>query len=387
MTVSTTARAFRPTDIAAHRAAPPLSPPVLSIIIPTFNERDNVGPLHEALCAVPMGLDFEMVFVDDDSTDGTRERLAEIAQADPRVRVIHRIGRRGLATAVTEGMLSTTTPYLAVIDADMQHDERVLPAMVDELRLGGTDLVVGSRYNEGGSIGEWDSKRARVSAIATRLAGLIAGCGLSDPMSGFFAITRKAFNGAVRDLSGQGYKILLDICASSPAPLRTREVSYRFRTRQAGESKLDALIVWEYLLLLIDKTIGHVVPARFVSYMAIGALGVLVHMTVLTAIMETIRPGFARSQAIAAGVAMVFNFFVNNLLTYRDRRLKGFPALAKGLASFVAVCSLGAIANVGIARFLFTDYRYGWWIAGLAGVLVGAVWNYAATSLVTWRAR
>ncbi|MBA2934670.1 glycosyltransferase family 2 protein [Sphingomonas sp. CGMCC 1.13654] len=364
-----------------------MTTPSLSIIIPTFNERDNVGPLYDALCVVPMGLDFEMVFVDDDSTDGTRDRLAEIARHDMRVRVIHRIGRRGLATAVTEGMLSTTTPYLAVIDADMQHDERVLPAMIAKLRKGGTDLVVGSRYHEGGSIGEWDKQRARVSALATKLAGLITHSDLSDPMSGFFAITREAFDGAVRDLSGQGYKILLDICASSKTPLRTQELPYRFRTRQAGESKLDALIVWEYLLLLIDKTIGHVVPARFVSFMAIGALGVLVHMSVLAMIMETARPSFAWAQAIAAGVAMVFNFFVNNVLTYRDRRLKGAAALAKGLASFVAVCSFGAVANVGIANFLFADYRYGWWLAGFAGVLVGAVWNYAASSLVTWRAR
>ena len=361
--------------------------PSLSIIIPTFNERDNVKPLYEALCAVPMGLHFEMIFVDDDSTDGTRDRLAELARHDSRVRVIHRIGRRGLATAVTEGMLSTTAPYLAVIDADMQHDERVLPAMIAELRKGGTDLVVGSRYAEGGSIGEWDRQRARVSAVATKLAGFITGSDLDDPMSGFFAITREAFDDAVRDLSGQGYKILLDICASARTPLRVQEISYRFRARQAGESKLDALIVWEYLLLLIDKTIGHIVPARFVSFMAIGALGVLVHMTMLAAIMETSHSSFAWAQAIAASVAMVFNFFVNNILTYRDRRLKGFAALARGLASFVAVCSFGTIANVGIANFLFADYRYGWWLAGLAGIMIGAVWNYAATSLVTWRSR
>jgi dolichol-phosphate mannosyltransferase len=301
--------------------------------------------------------------------------------------VIHRIGRRGLSTAVVEGILSTTTPFVAVIDADLQHDERVLTKMLATLQSGSADLVVGSRYIEGGGVGEWGKNRVRVSEIATRLATTIAKTDLSDPMSGFFAITRAGFNSAVRDLSGQGYKVLLDICASANPPLRTAELPYQFRTRQAGESKLDALIVWEYLLLLIDKLVGHVVPARFISFMLIGGLGVFVHMALLATMIEVGRPSFIWAQSIATVMAMVFNFFVNNLLTYRDRRLKGFVAMTRGLVSFVAVCSIGAIANVGIANFLFSGYSYGWLTAGLAGILVGAVWNYAASALVTWRAR
>ncbi|HWK37088.1 glycosyltransferase family 2 protein [Sphingomonas sp.] len=367
--------------------APELSIPELSVIVPTFNERDNVGPLYDALVAALNGIAFEVVFVDDDSSDGTRDAIAAIAARDGRARLIHRIGRRGLATAVTEGLLSASAPYLAVIDADMQHDERVLPEMLAILRGGETDLVVGSRYAAGGSIGGWDARRARVSAVATRLARLISRADISDPMSGFFAITRPAFESAVRGLSGQGYKILLDICASTPRPLRTAEVAYDFRTRVAGESKLDTLIVWEYLLLLADKLFGHVVPARFLSFLFIGGLGVFVHMGALAIMMEAGYPPFVWAQSIAAGLAMIFNFFVNNTLTYRDRRLRGFGPVAKGLLSFIAACSIGAIANVGIANYLFADYRYMWWTAGLAGILVGAVWNYAATSIVTWRAK
>lgn len=359
----------------------------LSIVLPTFNEAENVARMQAALDAALPDTAFEMVFVDDDSTDGTRARLAEIAAVDPRVRVIHRIGRRGLSTAVSEGILSTTAPFIAVIDADLQHDERVLPQMLAILRADEAELVVGSRYTEGGGLGDWDKGRARVSAAATWLAATIARSKLTDPMSGFFMITRTAFDASVRDLSGQGYKILLDICASAPRQLRVREVPYHFRSRQAGESKLDTLIVWEYLLLLADKLVGHVVPARFVSFMAIGALGVIVHMAALTLMVEAGWPPFVWAVAIAAGVAMIFNFFVNNLLTYRDRRLKGFVAVSRGLLSFVAVCSVGAVANVGIANYLFADFRYVWWLAALAGILVGAVWNYAATALVTWRAR
>ncbi|WP_347303970.1 glycosyltransferase family 2 protein [Croceibacterium sp. TMG7-5b_MA50] len=371
---------------------PPTAPPLrqgaaLAVVIPTFNERDNVARMVEVLDAALAGIPFEMVFVDDDSRDGTRDKLAEIAAADPRVRMVHRIGRRGLSTAVVEGILSTTTPYVAVIDADLQHDERVLPQMLEILQAGEADVVVGSRYTAGGSTGDWEQSRVRVSAVATKLARMVARVPLTDPMSGFFALTRAAFDSAVRDLSGQGYKVLLDICASSAAPLRMAEVPYQFRRREAGDSKLDAMIVWEYLLLLVDKLIGHVVPARFVSFMAIGGIGVFVHMAVLSLLMATGGLPFMWAQASATGVAMVFNFFVNNLLTYRDRRLKGFVAVTRGLLSFVTVCSVGAIANVGIAEVLFAGYRYAWWLAGLAGIVVGAFWNYAATALFTWKAK
>lgn len=372
----------RAMTVAGARAAP-----MLAVIVPTFDERENVRPIAAALARALAGIDFEAVFVDDDSQDGTRDEIAALAGEDPRFRLIHRIGRRGLATAVTEGMLSTTSPYIAVIDADLQHDETVLPDMLALLRNGEADLVIGSRYVVGGGIGDWDTGRARASSTATRLARLVTSAEVSDPMSGFFMITRPALYGAVRDLSGQGYKILLDICASARQPLRIREVPYQFRSRQAGESKLDALIVWEYLLLLADKLVGHIVPARFLSFIFIGGLGVFVHMGVLAALLEAARAPFVWAQGLAALTAMVFNFFVNNMLTYRDRRLKGFGAVAKGLVSFVLVCSVGAIANVGIADYLFSDFRYGWFSAGLAGILVGAVWNYAATSVFTWRSR
>lgn len=361
--------------------------PELAVIVPTFNEQENVRALADAVAAALQGIAFEMVFVDDDSTDGTRDVLAQIAAERGNVRVIHRIGRRGLSTAVTEGMLSTTSPYIAVIDADLQHDERVLPQMLALLRDGEADLVVGSRYVDGGGIGDWDAKRAKVSSTATKLAKLITSADITDPMSGFFAITRPALYGAVRDLSGQGYKILLDIAASSSEPLRIREVPYEFRTRQAGESKLDALIVWEYLLLLVDKLVGHIVPARFISFMFIGGLGVFVHMGVLGTMVAIGRPTFFWAQATATGVAMIFNFFVNNTLTYRDRRLKGTFQMLRGLFTFMLVCSIGAIANVGIADYLFSDYHYGWLSAALAGILVGVVWNYAASSVFTWRSR
>jgi dolichol-phosphate mannosyltransferase len=363
------------------------SAPIVSVIIPTFNERENVARIAEAVRNALADIPFEIVFVDDDSIDGTLEVLVGLSRSNPRIRFIHRIGRRGLSTAVIEGVLSTSTPFVAVIDADLQHDERILPDMLAYLQTDAADLVIGSRYAAGGALGKLDKKRVWISAVATWLAKLITRADISDPMSGFFVISRPAFESAVRGISGHGYKILLDICASAEKPLRVREVPYEFRTRQAGESKLDALVTWEYMMLLADKLFGHIVPVKFVSFTLIGGLGVGVHMCVLYALVAITGATFIVGQIVATVVAMIFNFFVNNTLTYRDRRLKGVRALAGGLVTFVAACSVGGLTNVGIANYLFSDRQYVWWLAGLAGIVVGAVWNYAATSVVTWGRR
>nr|WP_245279073.1 glycosyltransferase family 2 protein [Mesorhizobium loti] len=374
-------------DVRDNQNAKSHFAPMVSVIIPTFNECANVSKIAAAIGIALRGKDHEIVFVDDDSFDGTRTEVAKLAASVPGIRLIHRIGRRGLSTAVTEGMLSTTAPLMVVIDADLQHDESIIPEMLSFLENKTADLVVGSRYIEGGGLGSWGRRRVQISALATWLAKMVTKNDLSDPMSGFFAITRSAFDNSVRDLSGQGYKILLDICASSKSPLRIREVAYQFRTRQAGESKLDALVTWEYLMLLADKLVGHIVPARFISFSLIGGLGVFVHMIVLSVLLATGLADFVVAQGIATVTAMVFNFFVNNTLTYRDRRLRGVKAVIFGLFSFMLVCSIGAFANVGIANYLFANNHYRWWSAGLAGILLGAVWNYAATSVFTWRVR
>ncbi|MEQ1608375.1 MAG: glycosyltransferase family 2 protein [Hyphomonadaceae bacterium] len=358
-------------------------PPEIAIVTPTFNERDNVLALKNLLAETLKGKAWELIFVDDDSTDGTHDVVAAESRRDPRVRIIRRVGRRGLATAVVEGILSTTAPLVAVIDADMQHDERVILDMIARMKQDNVDLVVGSRYSNGGGVGEWDSKRQTISRIATGISRLVVKADLTDPMSGFFLIRRQAFDAAVRNLSGQGYKILLDIIASAKPPLKVAEVPYTFRNRKHGESKLDSAVTWEYLMLIADKLIGRYVPVRFLMFMAVGGAGVVVHMTILASMFQFAQQGFAVSQAVAAVVAMTFNFFVNNFLTYRDKRRKGW-GMFMGLLSFYAVCTIGAVANVGIAGYLFSEH-YAWWLSGIAGILVGAVWNYAASSLYTWK--
>jgi len=358
----------------------------LSIIIPTLNERGNIEPLLALLTEALLEIEWEAIFVDDDSHDGTPEHVRAIARRNPRVRCLQRIGRRGLATACVEGVLACASPYVAVMDADLQHDERLLPEMVGVLESGAADLVIGSRYVAGGGIGDWSTGRARISGMATRLARMICRADIADPLSGFFMCRREVFEAALRRMSGQGFKVLLDLLASSPEPPpRVKELPYSFRERRHGESKLDAMIAWEYGMLLADKLVGRFVPVRFALFALIGGLGVFVHMATLWSGLSLFALSFTGAQTTATIAAMTVNFFLNNFFTYADRRLKGWRVL-RGLLSFYLICSLGAVANIGIASYLFQEQER-WWIAGIAGIIVGSVWNYAVSSVFTWKGK
>jgi dolichol-phosphate mannosyltransferase len=360
--------------------------PELSIIVPTFNERGNIAELIERLVSRLGDRRWEVIFVDDDSPDGTAEVVRDHAAADSRVRCLTRIGRRGLSSACVEGMLASTSPYLAVMDADLQHDEGLLPRMLDMLKEGDTEIVVGSRYAAGGDISDWDARRARMSRVAVRLSRVLVPAELTDPMSGFFMMRRAVLEGSAHRLSGIGFKILTDVFASFPRPLRFKELPYRFGVRRAGESKLDSVTAWDYLMLLLDKLTPQWIPVRFLAFSIVGAAGVAVHFAVLTLVFQGLHHGFVQGQAIATFCAMTFNYAVNNVLTYRDRRLLGLRWL-RGWASFVLACSIGGIANLGVASALY-GFGRGWFPAAIAGILVGAVWNYAVTRMFTWgRAR
>lgn len=380
-------------EATARRIEPqalPLRAAELTVVIPTLNERENIAPLLERLDLTLAGTRWEVIFVDDDSTDGTPEAVREIGRNDPRVRCLQRIGRRGLSTACIEGILASASPFVAVMDADLQHDESLLPGMLNALRHEACDIVVGSRYVAGGGVGEWDKTRANMSGLATKLSRLICKTEIADPMSGFFMLRRDVFESAVRGLSGQGFKILLDLLASLPTPPRLKELPYQFRNRRYGESKLDTMVAWEFGMLLADKLVGQIVPVRFALFALIGALGVVVDLIVLSLAL-TVGAGFIAAQAIATLVAMTSNFFLNNVFTYRDQRLKGWR-LWRGLLSFYVICALGAVANVGFAAFVFAGDAH-WlagfkgipWLASVAGVIVGSVWNYAVSSVFTWK--
>jgi dolichol-phosphate mannosyltransferase len=358
----------------------------LSVVIPSYNERPNVGPMIARLAQALQGIAWEVIYVDDNSPDGTTAEVRRVAAIDPRVRCIRRIGRRGLASAVIEGALSSSAPYVAVIDGDLQHDETRLPIMLEALRGGDYDIAIASRHVEGGGNAGLASRwRHVLSDGGIRLAQWFLPTRLTDPMSGFFMLPRPLFEELAHNLTGQGFKILLDVMLSAPAPPRVIEIPTEFRTRVAGESKLDALVLIQFAGLLLDKVVGGLLPLRFVSFALVGAVGVLVHLSVLVLLHKATGATFEWDQTLATIVAMVFNFQVNNMVTYRDQRLRG-PRLWRGLLVFLLVCGLGAIANIGIAKTLY-DTRMQWTIAGAIGAVIGVVWNYAVSATLVWGPR
>jgi len=354
----------------------------LAVVIPTYCERGNVIEVIRRLRNVLAGISWEAVFVDDDSPDGTSRVVRAIGRRDSRIRCVQRIGRRGLSGACIEGMLASSAPLIAVMDADLQHDEAVLPTMLAHLREGRAELVVATRYDGEGSVGEWSASRARISSRATRLSHLVYQHPVSDPMSGFFMMRRDLLEESMRELSTAGFKLLLDILATIKRPIAIKEVAYTFRSRVEGESKLDSVVAWDFGMLVLDKLIGRYVPMRFVAFSLVGGAGILVHLAMVTLLLGFTAMSFPEGQAAAATVTMAFNYAVNNVLTYRDRRRRRLAWLT-GLGSFMVACSLGALANVTIAAAVYARHAP-WMLASLAGIIVGAVWNYAMTSRFTW---
>lgn len=366
---------------AVEAAAKPLE---LAIVLPTLNERANVAPMVARLEQALGPSGWEAVFVDDNSRDGTAELIREIARTDPRIRVIQRIGRRGLASAAIEGMCATAAPYVAVMDADHQHDPSLLRDMIAAVKSGEYDLAYASRFAAGASADGLSSKgREHGSRIANALARKLTGTELSDAMSGFFLLRTEQLRKQADRLSGIGFKIMLDILATAEPPLRVKEFPLKFAQRAAGESKLDHGVVLDFLAGLYERWLGRVIPTRFALFATVGALGVVVHMAVLTPLYKIAHVPFTLSQAAAALVAMTFNFWLNNLLTYRDQKLSGFKALCFGWGKFCLTCAIGAFANVAVASML-NDNGIHWYAAAIIGVTVASVWNYALSSRFVW---
>jgi dolichol-phosphate mannosyltransferase len=378
-------RALVDTRTTPLARAPGRPAPELTVVVPTFNERTNVPLLLARLQRTLDGIDWEVMFVDDNSPDGTAAAVRALGESDARVRCIRRIGRRGLAGACLEGMLASQARFVAVMDADLQHDETLLGAMLVRLRRGDVDLAVASRYVGAGSAAGLAGRRASYSRWSTVLARRLLHVELSDPMSGFFMLRRSAIEELAPALSSQGFKILLDIVASARGALRIAELPYVFRERQHGESKLDARTVLDFFALLLGKLSHDAVSFRFLMYCLVGLTGVVIHMAALAVAVDLAGLAFGPAQTAATLAAIVWNFALNNAVTYRDQRLAGW-AFVTGLLRFVVICTVGAISNVGVATWIY-GYDGKWWVAGLAGALMGAAWNYIVSAAFVWRVR
>jgi dolichol-phosphate mannosyltransferase len=383
------ALALETSAIGASATSPPLAAErrdagaaCLSVIVPTFNESGSIEELLRRIECCLEGVHWEILVVDDNSPDGTATLVQLLGQHDQRIHCLKRVGRRGLSSACLEGMALATGRYLAVIDADLQHDETLLPAMLRVMMSENHDVVVGSRYLDGGSIASWSCGRRVMSSAATWLTCALLDVGLTDPMSGFFMLRREVLTRAAGSLTDSGFKVLLDLVASSPAPLRTMELPYRFSPRRHGSSKLDGRVLWAFALLLMRQLWGRSFGG-FVRFCVIGASGVLVHFAVLDCAQSLLACSFALSQTLAVLVSMTGNFALNNMLTFASTRLRG-KAFFTGLCRFGLLCAFGAVVNVTVADAMMhtSGMRL---CAAAGGILAGALCNYTATSVLVWR--
>lgn len=363
---------------------------MLSVILPTYNEAENLQELIPALEKTLASVPHEVIVVDDDSPDRTWETALQLAQHCDDLHVIRRMGRRGLSSAVMEGFLAAKGNILAVMDADGQHDAALLPRLAEEVERG-AGIAIGSRYVQGGSVGAWDERRYLLSRIATRLATRLCKVRVADPMSGFFAMDRALFQSVLPRLNPKGFKILLDMLVHIPRSTKVVEIPFTFGTRRHGESKLSRRVQMEFLEYLYEVVFGRCIPLIFVKYCIVGALGVGVHLTafsIFSAVLAHGLPltfsGFSLSVLAAIETAIIFNFWLNNIWTFAHARLRGMGMLL-GFAKYNVACAFGALANYAVSAFLFS-LGWGEFVSVVVGAVTGIVWNYTMSRIFAWRA-
>lgn len=373
---------------ALHRrpAEPQRDARRLSVILPTYNERRNIAVAVERIdrALSGTGVAYEIIVVDDDSPDHTWEEVESLARRRGDLHLIRRLGRRGLSSAVVEGFSAATGNVLAVMDADLQHDADLLPAMVSAAGAPGVDLVIATRYGQGGSAGDWTRGRLLLSRLATVLSWAVVRTRVSDPMSGYFLIASHAWRDVASRLNPRGFKILLEIIARSP-PLVCREIGYTFQPRLHGASKLDGAVGISYLSSLVELSVDRFIDRRILCYGLVGAGGAGVNLATVRLLHDDMGVHVTAALAAAIGASMVSNFLLNNFITFSDRHRSGLPSLLRGLASFSAVSSIGAAINLVVANFAIRALDMNLYAGAVLGILVATVWNFRANRDITWR--
>ena len=357
----------------------------VSIVLPTYNERGNIEPLLAQLLPLQQHYNLEILVVDDDSADGTAELVRQLAHREPRLRLIRRVGRSGLASAIKEGLLDATGDVALVMDSDGQHEPASVRRAIDTLVQSELDLVIGSRFHPEAEILGLSGRRERGSSWANAsarfsLPGRYAH--LSDYMSGFFALRLEPLLPLIRAVDVNGFKFLYELLAVSRGALATAEVPLSFQPRSYGSSKLDLAIFWDFLISILHSLSLRLLPRRAISFGLVGVSGVAVQL-LATQLLMAVGLGFKQALPFAVVVAASSNYLINNALTFRFQRLKGL-ALLRGLLKFLLVASLPVLANVGLASAFYSLVARDTLWAQLAGILVVFVWNYAASSRFVW---
>ncbi len=367
----------------------------LTIVSPTYNEAENVPRLVHDVGTVLSGIDYELLIADDDSPDRTWAVGQEMAARNPRLRVLRRTADRGLSQAVIEAFLSSSSDYLGVIDADLQHDPTVLPQMIAALDAG-ADIAVGSRYVEGGGTGAWNLRRRFQSWVATQLAQTFLGVQLTDPMSGYFIMRRSDFHRIYRQLDASGFKILLEIIGRLD-PSRIEEVPYTFRTRVAGKSKLASRVIFDYLGQLWKlSSVSRYMSVRFIKFALVGASGTVVNLCAFLSFAAIFGLRDWRISALATLFANLTNYILNNAWTFVDRGHRGWSVL-RGYAAYLGFSLIGMSAST----LTFAGLTLAWHTSlhtvqsekestilalgcQFVAILAGMVFNYELNKRFTW---
>ncbi|MFM9088845.1 MAG: glycosyltransferase family 2 protein [Cyanobium sp.] len=357
----------------------------LSIVLPTYNESENVIPIATELLVLRDKIDLEIIFVDDDSQDGTADKIRELAHSAPQVRLIRRIGRGGLSSAIKEGILDATGDLVVVMDCDGQHPPASVMAAVSYLEETGVDLVIGSRFHPDSLIRGLSELRERNSTWANAVArfSLPRYRQLTDYMSGFFVCRLAQVLPYVRQIDVNGFKFLYELLAISRGRLRVAEIPLMFQQRISGESKLNLAVVWDLGISILHTLLFRSVPRRAISFALVGATGVGIHLLIYSLTRQFLHFNFEFAQTSAVLGAASSNFLINNILTFRFQQLAGFRLLI-GLVRFLLVTSMGMVANVGVSSALYHQHTQQALLAMFAGIAVDFVWKYAASSKFVW---
>ncbi len=358
----------------------------LSVVLPTYNERDNILPILRKILSLGGDFDLEILVIDDNSTDGTPELVKEISMNERRIRLIRRLGRSGLASAIKEGILDSSSNLIAIMDSDGQHEPIAILNAVRKLTDEGLDLVSGSRFLGNSEIYGLSQARTDGSSIANNFARFSlpkAHGHLTDYMSGFLVMNLNSCMPFIYKVDVNGFKFLYELLAVSKGKLKIKEIPLKFQPRNYGSSKLDLAIFWDFLISLLHTFSLRLIPRRAISFGLVGATGVLVQLISTHILMTSIRLDFVEALPISVVIAATSNYIINNALTFRAQRLKRWK-LIRGLLKFLLVASLPVIANVGLATTFYSMIANNAIWAQLSGIFVVFIWNYAASSRFVW---
>jgi dolichol-phosphate mannosyltransferase len=358
-----------------------MTPGLISIVVPTYNEARNVSMLHDGLAHALAGRSWELIVVDDDSPDGTADVVRRLGLQHGNVRCLQRVQERGLCSAVHWGVQAAQGDIVVVMDGDLQHDPALVPRMLEALQ-GGADIVSGSRFLAGGrAAGLSSGLRQTLSDYGNRLTNLLLGKQLSDPLTGFFATSRRLFLKSLPRMQADGFKVFFDLVYQNRQAV-TQELAFDFQRRQHGESKFHLYVLWLLLCDVASKLSGGLLPPRLISFVGVGLIGSIGHFSVLYASLA-LGLVFWLSQAIATVVAMVFNFAINNVLTYFADRLRG-AAFYKGLLLYSIIASVGIVANVSTAQITYLSFEGHTFVAASMGLVIDIMWRFVVSNRVIW---